>query len=206
MFFKRKPVPDVAASDAGMVPSNSSGVNLSCEPPQTYAQWSHCLDLLETAHQDEIVLTAMTRGAGDFGSGVVENLARRTTAVFDGRLQRANDAFARQLDCASDPTTMARALLDLRRQLVFLARVARLEVWPATLQTHLDVMLDGFAQGAQNSLEDSARTDRSGQTMQLVRRNALLNFRQDLAQLADDKATETAAPPSSRRQPRAILR
>lgn len=207
MFFKRKQPPDVAAFDAATAPPNLSGAILNCDSPQTYAQWSHCLDILQAAHQDEIVLEAMARARGDFGAGAIENVARRTTAVFDARLQRANDAFARQINCASDPTTMARALLDLRRQLVFLARVARLQAWPDALQNHLDAMLDGFARNAQNSLEQSARTDRSGQTMQLVRRHALPGFRADLAQLSQAQATsgsDEATP--SRRQPRAIMR
>ena len=74
---------------------------------------------------------------------------------------------------------MSRALLDFRRQLTFLHRVATVTAFPVTIQKHLGEMLDKAAQSTQESLEESAQLDRSGETMQCVQRHSLLAFRGD---------------------------
>ena len=148
-------------------------------PPRTYAAWSECLDLLCKADNDERVLEAMQKGTSDFQSGAVQHLARRLNEVFNARLQQGHDRFNRQLGQSQDIATLSRALLDFRRQLTFLHRVATVTAFPATIQKHLGEMLDKAAQSTQESLEESAKLDRSGETMQCVRRHSLLTFRGD---------------------------
>lgn len=146
-------------------------------PPRTYAAWSHYLDRLVAANDDARVLEAMQKGTGDFQSGAVEHLARRLNEVFNARLEQGHDRFNRQMAQSRDVSTLGRALLDFRRQLTFLHRVATVRAFPATVQKHLGEMLDKAARSTQESLEESAKLDRSGETMQCVQRHSLSTFR-----------------------------
>ena len=93
-------------------------------PPRTYAAWSECLDRLIVANDDARVLEAMQKGSGDFQSGAVQHLARRLNEVFNARLEQSHQNFNRQMAQSRDVSTLGRALLDFRRQLTFLHRVA----------------------------------------------------------------------------------
>ena len=150
-------------------------------PPQTYAAWSECLDRLLGAGDDARVLEAMQKGSGHFNAGAVENLARRLSEVFDARLALCHDRFGRQMEQSRDVAALGRALLDFRRHLAFLHRVAMVEALPVTIQKHLSQRLDQTAKSAMESLEESARLDRSGETAQCVRRHSLLAFRDETA-------------------------
>ena len=148
-------------------------------PPRTYVEWSRCLHCLLTANDDERVFGAMRQGVGGFESGVVEHLARRVSEVFDARLKMAHARFARQMSYCLDTATMSRAILDFRRQLAFLHCVSQIEAFPVTLREHLGQMLDQAAKNTQDSLEESAKFDRSGETSACARRNSLLRFRDE---------------------------
>ena len=59
-------------------------------------------------------------------------------------------------------------------------------------------MLDKAAQSTQQSLEESAKLDRSGETMQCVRRHSLLSFRVEVANVAEiEMETFAAVPPKA---------
>lgn len=166
-------------------------------PPRTYAAWSEYLDCLVAANDDARVLEAMQKGTGDFNSGAVENLTRRLNEVFNARLEGCHDRFNRQMGHSSDMATLSRALLDFRRQLTFLHRVATVNALPLTIQKHLCEMLDKAAHSTQESLEESAKLDRSGETMQCVRRHSLSAFRDD-----SSVATPIPTSPASTAGPR----
>ena len=162
-------------------------------PPQTYAAWSECLDRLLGAGDDARVLEAMQKGSGHFNTGAVENLARRLGEVFDARLSLCHDRFGRQMEQSRNVVTLGGALLEFRRQLTFLHRVALVKAFPVTIQKHLCDRLDQAAKSTMESLEESARLDRSGETRQCVRRHSLLAFR-------DETAAPSPAPVPSRKR------
>lgn len=173
-------------------------------PPRTYVEWSRCLECLLSANDDERVLEAMRSGTGGFESGAVENLARRLNNTFNERLKMGHDRFARQMSHSRDAATLTRALLDFRRQLAFLNQVAQVEVFPASIREHLAQMLDQAAKQTQESLEESAKSDRSGQTASCIRRNSLLLFREveAFAGAASPLAPPSSAAPTSPSTPR----
>lgn len=165
-------------------------------PPRTYAAWSECLDHLIAANNDARVLEAMQHGSGDFNSGAVENLVRRLTEVFDARLEQCHDRFNRQMSHSRDMATLSRALLDFRHGLTFLHQLATVKAFPTTIQKHLGEMLDKAAQNTQESLEESAKLDRSGETRQCVRRHSLLAFRAE----AENSSLPPASPVQARKR------
>jgi hypothetical protein len=150
---------------------------LQIEPPQTYAQWSHCLEVLLRGENDDAVACAMAQGTASFESGAIENFARRFTEVFDARLGRLSGELDRALQTARDEATLCRALLDARRKLHFLLCIATLASLRQRVAQHLEPMLDQFAQRTDSSLLNSAQSDRSGHLSQMLRRHSLSAFR-----------------------------
>ncbi|MBK4735246.1 hypothetical protein [Noviherbaspirillum pedocola] len=145
-------------------------------PPETYAQWSKCLDLLEEGLDDAGVVSAMEHGRLGWTSGVANLFSDRISAVFNVRLQRCNDQMTRELRAGGGETTLVRALLNSRRTLALLHRVATLPAFPALLRDHLCQELKSYATRSQQALEDSAALDRSGRTASLIRNNSILRY------------------------------
>ena len=78
--------------------------------------------------------------------------------------------------CIRDRNQVVRAILNARYALHFLHRLAQLASFPETLRTHLADEVKKFAQRAQDSLENSAKADRSGRLAVLLRNNTLLRY------------------------------
>ena len=55
-------------------------------------------------------------------------------------------------------------------------RLAQVEIFPDTLRSHLTDEVRKFAQRAQQSMEDSAKGDRSGRLLVLLRNNPLPRY------------------------------
>ena len=115
---------------------------------------------------------AMEAGSLEWTSGVAERITRRIHEVFDSRLKLAGEHFQRDTHHAQGHTTLlANALLGIRRKMILLARLATLPALPDMVKQSLQQSLQQFAERTQNSLESSARTDRTGKTLDLVKRN-----------------------------------
>lgn len=166
-------------SAAGRALHSSSQVSASSglmEAPQSYAQWSACLDRLADGTQDEACLDAMRAGYLNASAAVVTLFSQRLADEFNVRLTRCSDHLTRDLRIGSDESMVVRAILNARRQLAFLHRLAQIETFPALLRTHLTDEVRKFAQRAQQSLEDSARGDQSGRLPVLLRNNPLVRY------------------------------
>lgn len=145
-------------------------------PPRSYIEWSACLDLLEQGLDDAATLAAMERGALGWTSGVAELFSERLNTTLNLRLQRCADQLTRQLRSGADEVTLVRALLNTRATLAHLRRLATLAPFPAMLQEHVSDVLKDYAERTQASLEDNARTDRSGRLASLLRNNSILAY------------------------------
>lgn len=145
-------------------------------PPSTYAEWSACLDLFEGGLDDAGALAAMRAGRLGWSSGVAERFAERIGGVVNARLARCAARLTRELRSGSDEVTLVRALADTRRTLGMLQALADVQAFPPMLRDHLADNLSTYATRTQQSLEDSARQDRSGRTGSIVRNNSLLRY------------------------------
>lgn len=147
------------------------------EVPHTYAQWSSILEALETQTDDSEVLRVMQAGSLVWQSGVAERFVQRLVGAINCRMNKATDRFQRELRQASGQEgRIIQALLQLRRELHFLAAAINLPVLPeADRQRYLALVVDQ-AQKMQQSLENSARHDRSGKLASIVRNHRLTNI------------------------------
>jgi hypothetical protein len=128
-------------------------------PPRQYAEWAAALDRF--AQGDDATIDEMERGTLEWTAVVAERFTQRLHDAFFTRLQDAQRALGRQLDAArGDEARLAQALVGTRHLLAPLARVARLDVLPEPLRTHLAGELARMASSTQQSLEQSARADR----------------------------------------------
>lgn len=168
----------------------------SLEVPRTYAQWSACLDSLSEGTQDEACLTCMAQGELSWSGGVAPLFAERLSKEFESRLRRYADWLTRDLRLSGDESLVVRAILNTRNGLCFLNRLAQLPVLPETLRVHLSDEVRKFAERSQQSLEDSAKTDRSGRLPVLLRNNSLLRYQVaiDAAAPAGTTAASLAPP------------
>ena len=164
-------------------------------PPASYAQWSGCLDLFESGLDDAGAIAAMRAGTLGWTSGVAERFSDRIAAVFNTRLTRCADRLSRELRTGSDEVTLVRALVSTRDSLALLHTVANLPPFPAVLREHLCASLETYATRSQQSLEDSARHDRSGRIAGIIRNNGLLRYASQSAPSGID------APPGATSQP-----
>ncbi len=144
--------------------------------PTTYSEWSDCVEVFETGGQDDDVVLAMSRGTLNWNSGVAGLFSERISAAFNTRLKRCADRMERDFKSGGDETAVVRAMLDTRRTLTLLHRVATLPSFPEMLREHLSGEIRKYAERAQQSLEDSARHDRSGRLASLMRNNSLLRY------------------------------
>lgn len=153
--------------------------------PQTYAQWSACLDRLAAGLEDEACLALMGQGTLQWSGGVGPLFAQRLAEEFNARLTRCSERLTRDLQSGADEASVVRAIVNARQALFFLHRLAQLPTFAETLRSHLTREVRGFAERSQQSLEDSARADRSGRLRLLLQNNPLLRY-----------ATQTAPPPA----------
>ena len=142
--------------------------------PATYAEWAACCDRLLNTDADDDILAAMEGGHLEWTSGVAERITRRIYEVFDHKLKALAEEFHR--DAAHShghETLLANSLLDIRKKLVPLARLAAMPAFPEVVRQSLKQSLLQFVERTQASLESSARTDRTGRLLDIVRRNRI---------------------------------
>lgn len=114
----------------------------------------------------------MQAGCLEWTSGVAERITRRVYEVFEARLKAVGERFQRDVKNArGHEALLAKALLDIRKGLVPVARLAAVPAWPDILKQSLQQSLQQFVERTQSSLESSARNDRTGRMLDIVRRN-----------------------------------
>jgi hypothetical protein len=145
-------------------------------PPQTYAEWSAWLDRLAEATQDEACLEAMQRGVLVWSGGVATQFSKRLAEEFNRRLTRCSQHLTRDLRISNDESRIVQAILNARKMLAFLQRLAQASCLPEVLRVNLTDEVRKFAVRSQESLEDSARTDRTGRLRVLLKNNSLLGY------------------------------
>ncbi len=145
-------------------------------PPTTYAEWSACLECFDQGRDDADILRLMKQGSLSWTSGVANMFSERISTTFNARLQRCADQLTRDLRTGTDELTLVRAMLGARRMLATLYQLAVVPSFPPLLRDHLLSELKAYATRSQQSLEDSAKHDRSGRLASIIRNNSLLRY------------------------------
>ena len=79
-----------------------------------------------------------------------------------------------------------KSLTVARRTLTFLFQISLLKPVPEDLKQYLQETVDKYAKQAQSSLEQSAKSDRSGRLASLIKNNSLINFNKESAVFPTD--------------------
>lgn len=146
-------------------------------PPVTYFEWVSVLEELKSRTNDEAVLSAMQKGMIEWQSGVAERFSRKLIDVINYRMNTASDKFQKDMAHANGQERMiVQALLALRREMCFLAQAMDLPVIPEKERHQYRELVTHQANIMQSSLEDSAKKDRSGKLLSIVRNHKVNVF------------------------------
>ena len=142
------------------------------KPPCTYAEWVSVLNMLKEKKDDQEVLKALQQGTIEWQSGVAERFSKKLIDAVNHRMNSATDKFQKEMNRSrGQERAIVQALLALRRELSFLAKAINLPVLPEKDREHYYQLVISQANSIQSSLEDSAKTDRTGKMSSIVRNN-----------------------------------
>lgn len=143
-------------------------------PPKTYADWVPVLDALKGRTDDAGVFAAMQAGEIAWQGGVAERFSKRLLDAVNDRMDTASDTFQRQMGRArGQEGAIIQALLQMRKELQFLMRVLDIPALPEEQRKEYARLVREQADKMQQSLEDSAKKDRSGKLASIVRNHPL---------------------------------
>lgn len=146
-------------------------------PPKTYSEWVAVLDILKAKTDDDEVLLAMQAGTIEWQSGVAERFSKRLIEVINFRMNAAADKFQKEIGRSGvQERAIVQALLALRKELRFLSQAINLPAIPEEDRKYFYQLVVDQANNMQNSLEDSAKHDRSGKLAIIVRNNKVNAF------------------------------
>ncbi len=152
-------------------------VAASIAPPHTYSEWVAVLDILKEKSDDEAVLEAMINGTIEWQSGVAERFAKKLVDVINFRMNSASDKFQKEMGRAyGQERAIVQALIALRKEMHFLSKAINLPAIPEKDRNQYHQLVINQANSMQNSLEDSAKKDRTGKLASIVRNNRVNAF------------------------------
>lgn len=147
------------------------------EVPKTYSEWVQVLDALKRKVDDEAVLSAMQEGTIEWQTGVAERFTKKLIDVVNYRMNIASDKFQKEIGRSNgQERAIVQALLALRKELCFLSKTMNLPAIPENDRLQYYQMVISQANSMQNSLEESAKKDRSGKLASIVRNNKVNSF------------------------------
>jgi hypothetical protein len=160
------------------------------KPPVTYAEWSDCLDRLIDGTLQISDLPILDSGKIEWSKGSAERFASRFADAYDKVLKQCASRLQKNLSLgANNEYDTVKALTVARRTLTFLFQISLLKPLPEDLRKYLQETVDKYAKQAQSSLEQSAKSDRSGRLASLLKNNSLLNFNKEAVVLPTDSST-----------------
>lgn len=140
------------------------------KPPSTYSEWANALDAFGMGGHDEEVLCAMEGGCLEWGPVVSERFTARLRTAIDTRLEQLQKRQKALAVRASSERDIVAYLLAYRREFGTLKRLVSVRAVPNDVQQAFRSMVAQCAQRAQESLELSAKEDRSGRLPALIRK------------------------------------
>jgi hypothetical protein len=183
-LFRRPKAPDAGVADATAQPP---------AVPQSYAQWSECLDLLAAGQHDADCLSRMQSGRLDWTVGVAPLFVQRLGDELQRRLTMCADRMTRDLRDSTAEVQVVRTILQARAQLLFAHRLCQLPALPDNVRSQLLDEVRRFAERSQQSLLGSAQADRSGRLASVLRHNPLTRY-DDPGSAAPAPGAASAAP------------
>ena len=147
------------------------------EVPHSYSEWVDVLEVFKNKEDDKEVLRVMKAGTVEWQLGVADKFLKRLVEAVNYRMNMANDRFHKELSrCRGEERLVIQALIAYRKELAFLASAVDFPAIPEGPRSQaVNIVLDQ-ANAIQNSLEKSAKTDRSGKLCSIIRNNKVNSF------------------------------
>ena len=142
--------------------------------PHTYSEWAKVLEIFKEKSDDSEILTAMKSGTIEWQSGVAERFSKKLIDAVNTRINMAVEKF--QLDMSrtnGQESAIVQAMLALRKELLFVYDAVNLPAIPDKFRESYLTLIQNEAQRVQKSLEDSAKSDRSGKMSSIVRNHKI---------------------------------
>lgn len=174
--------------------SKSGDLGSGDSSPDSYAQWSACLDELGQGNNDEACLARLNVGSLSWTGGVAPLFVERISNEVQRRLEQCSRRLQRDMQAVGQESLIVRGIVQARQQLDFVHRLCQLPALPEATRQQLAAEVDKFAQRAQSSLQESAKADRSGRLELLFRNNPLTRYiRTEQAVVQNDVAVGVSA-------------
>ena len=144
------------------------------KPPTTYAEWASLIDELKSAPLNDDYIAIIYRGKLEFLPGIAERFTHRLTETVNTRLERISANFNQSmLRPSSDERTLVMALKNIQKDFKMLLQLVKMPVLPEKFQDVYIQSIRDEAQKIQSSLENSAKSDRSGKLLTIIRQYSL---------------------------------
>lgn len=138
------------------------------QAPHIYAEWARLLDSLANGLDDAATVDLMQRGTLEWQTGVAERFTRKLADTVNARMNAAVDRFQKTYRQGGE-SGLVQALLALRKELSFLAKAVDLPALPDKERQEFISLVQEQADNIQESLDDSAKKDRTGKMGSIVR-------------------------------------
>lgn len=141
--------------------------------PSNYAEWMDILDIFEEGQDDINALKALQKGSLVWQAGLADRFTQRLCDVFKARMDRAQDKFSHTCRNSTSESGIVAAILPLRKELQMMLKFMTLPALPEEHRNQYKQIVQDQADKIQESLEISAKKDRTGRLLALMRRNAV---------------------------------
>lgn len=142
--------------------------------PTNYSQWVEIFDILKSRTDDDEVLKAMQDGSIVWQAGVAERFAKQLTDSINERMNFATDKFQTDMSrCKNEERLIVQALIALRKEMQFLLKLVDIQVLPENDRSNYKGLIINRIEEIQQSLEDSAKSDRTGKLSSIIRNNKI---------------------------------
>ena len=145
--------------------------------PHTYSEWTKVIDIFKEKQNDTEVLIAMKNGTLEWQAGVADRFSKRMVDAVMSRIGNANDKMQKNFNNSRGAEgAIVQALLGMRKEMSFLAQAINIQAFPEELRKQYLQQVIDKANEIQQSLEDSAKRDRSGKMSSIVRNHKVNAF------------------------------
>ncbi len=140
--------------------------------PHTYAEWAAVLDKFRDRIDDEETLEAMHNGTLEWQAGVAERFTKKFADTMNYRMNNAAERFRNDISRShAQESAIVQALLSLRKELRIMLSAVTLPAIPEEYRVRYRQLIFDRADEMQSNLENSAKSDRTGRLLSIIRNN-----------------------------------
>ena len=142
--------------------------------PKIYIEWVNILNLLKERKNNEEILEKMENGKLEWQDGVAQRFVDKLTQVINYRIKIATDKFSQDLSRGTrNERVTVQSLIALKKEFLFCSRICKIRILTDEIQKKLYELIADQAKNIQTSLENSAKNDRTGKLLSIVRNNKI---------------------------------